>query len=293
MAPVASDPRPPVIDCLIPPEMALKAEHAGAEKARRDLISMFVLAVLAGAFIALGAIFSTVVAAGAGDMPYGVVRLLAGLVFSLGLVLVVIGGAELFTGDNLMVMAWAGRKIGARELATAWIVIYVGNFVGAAGTAVLVFLSGHYQFGGGAIAVTALRIADAKGALPFVDAFFLGVLCNVLVCLAVWMCFSARTVTGKVTVIVPPIAAFVAAGFEHSIANMYFLTIAPMILDHAPTGFLASIEASSSAYPFVGLGDMARNLLPVTLGNMVGGIFLVGLVYWFIYLRPRLLNGQN
>ncbi len=277
-----------VIDALMPPAMARKAEQVGADKARRDVATLFVLAVLAGAFIALGALFATTVVAGAGgSLPFGLVRLLAGLAFSLGLILVVIGGAELFTGDNLMVMAWAGRKITAREIIRAWAVVYAGNLVGAVGTAALVFLSGQYRFGDGAVAIAALNIAEAKGELGFVEAFFLGVLCNVLVCLAVWMCFSARTVVGKVVVIVPPITAFVAAGFEHSIANMYFLSFATMIHDYAPADFLSSIGADDSAYLNIGIPYMILNLVPVTLGNMVGGVVLVGLVYWFVYLRRR------
>ncbi len=196
------------IDPLLPKEMALKAEEVGAAKARLDTFSLLALAVIAGADIAFGAIFMTTTVAGAaGELPFGVVRMLGGLVFSLGLILVVVGGAELFTGDNLMVMAWAGRVITLRALLRAWIWVYLGNFVGAVGTAVMAILAGWYKFGGGAVGKTALNIAQAKATLPLVEALFLGILCNVLVCLAVWLTYSARTVTGKVLVIVPPIAA--------------------------------------------------------------------------------------
>ena len=280
---------PPLeIDALLPPAMAIKAEKAGADKARRDLLTLFVLAVLAGAFIAFGAIFATTVVAGAGgSLPYGVARLLAGIVFALGLILVVVGGAELFTGDNLMVMAWASRKISTREIARAWLVVYTGNFVGAVGTAILVFLSGQHVFGGGAIGATALAIGLAKAQLPFFEALILGILCNVLVCLAVWMCFSARTVVGKVVVIVPPIAAFVAAGFEHSIANMYFLPVALLIKAGAGDGFWTDIGQVPADYDGLTIATTVGNIVPVTIGNMIGGVVLVGLVYWFVYLRRR------
>jgi formate/nitrite transporter len=257
---------------LLPPDMALACEAAGAAKAGRRPLTLFVLGVLAGAFIALGAIFMTVVLTGAGDLPWGVSRLLAGLVFSLGLILVIVGGAELFTGDSLMIVACAGRRITVPSLLRAWLVVYLGNIAGAIGTAALVFLSGQYGFAGGAVGKTALAIAAGKAALPTVELFFLAVLCNVLVCLAVWMSFGARSVTDKVLVIVPPIAAFVAAGFEHSVANMYFLP-------------LASLLNAAAGSP-VSVAWLWTNLVPVIAGNIVGGSVLVALVYYVIYRRP-------
>jgi formate/nitrite transporter len=232
---------------LLPPDMALACEAAGAAKAGRRPLTLFVLGVLAGAFIALGAIFMTVVLTGAGDLPWGVSRLLAGLVFSLGLILVIVGGAELFTGDSLMIVACAGRRITVPSLLRAWLVVYLGNIAGAIGTAALVFLSGQYGFAGGAVGKTALAIAAGKAALPTVELFFLAVLCNVLVCLAVWMSFGARSVTDKVLVIVPPIAAFVAAGFEHSIANLHFLPYALAIKAWAPPEFWTAIGQNAAA----------------------------------------------
>ncbi len=274
-------------DALLPADMAAKAEQTGVKKAHLNPVSMFVLAVLAGAFIALGAIFSTTVVAGAGGaLPYGVARLLAGLVFSLGLILVVVGGAELFTGNNLFVMAWASRKVSTRLLIQNWIVVYLGNFVGAVGTAVLVYLSGQFTFGKGAIGAAALATASAKVGLDFVPAVALGVLCNALVCLAVWLTFSARTTTDRILAIVPPITAFVAAGFEHSIANMYFIPIALFVKAGAPESFWANIGQTAADYPQLTWERfLFNNLLPVTLGNIVGGAVLVGAVYWFVYLR--------
>jgi len=275
------------IDALLPQEMAIKAETAGVAKATRDALSLLTLAVLAGAFIAFGAIFMITTIADAGGMPFGMVRLIGGTVFSLGLILVVIGGAELFTGDNLMVMAWAGRRISLGALLRTWAIVYVGNFIGAVGTAGLVFLAGWPGLGGAAVGKTVLAIATAKAGIPFVDAVALGILCNVLVCLAVWLSFSARTVVGKVVVIVPPIAAFVAAGFEHSIANMFIFPVALLIKWGAPAGFWSAAQASAADFPSLTVAAAIGNLVPVTIGNIIGGGVLVGAVYWFVYLRRR------
>jgi formate transporter len=275
-------------DPLLPPEMAAKAETVGVAKAHMDTLTLLTLAVLAGAFIAFGAIFMTVTSAGAnGVMPFGVVRLIGGVVFSLGLILVVIGGAELFTGNNLMVMAWASGAVSTGALLRAWALVYIGNFVGAAGTAVMVFLSGHFLFGGGAVGKVALAVAEAKCALPAFEAVMLGVLCNVLVCLAVWLSYSARTVIGKVAVIVPPISAFVAAGFEHSVANMYFLPAALLLKYAATPETRALLGVTADALPMLTAGNALANLAAVTAGNMIGGGGLVGAVYWFVYLRKR------
>jgi formate/nitrite transporter len=250
-----------------------------------DAANVFVLSVLAGAFIALGAIFATTVAAGGGTLPYGVVRLLAGLVFTLGLILVVVAGAELFTGNNLIVMAWASRRVSTARLATNWTIVWIGNFVGAFATAILLYLSEQYTFGGGAVGQTALSIAAAKTNLGFVQAIALGALCNALVCLAVWLSYGAHTTTDKILAIIPPIAAFVAAGFEHSVANMYFISIG--LLVKTDDEFVAGLEPAPD---LSGLGwgsFVADNLLPVTIGNIIGGAVMVGAVYWLVYLRPR------
>jgi formate transporter len=275
------------LNAPLPSEMALACETAGAAKAGRDALALFILGVLAGAFIALGAIFMTVVLTGAGDLPWGVARLLAGLVFSLGLILVIVGGAELFTGDSLMIVACASRRITYGALLRAWSLVYVGNIAGAVGTAALVFLAGQHGFGGGAVGKTALAIAAAKAALPTVQLFFLAVLCNVLVCLAVWMSFGARNTTDKVIVIVPPIAAFVAAGFEHSIANLYLLPYGLALKAWAGSEFWAAIGQTAAAYPALTIGAAVHNIAVATIGNLVGGSLMVGVVYWFVYLRPR------
>jgi formate/nitrite transporter len=276
------------IDALLPQEIALRAEAVGIQKARRDAPALFVLGVLAGAFIALGAMFATTVLAGAdGAIPFGVSRLLAGIVFSLGLVLVIVGGAELFTGNTLMVMALAAGKLSLRDMLRAWTIVYAGNFVGAAGTALLVLLAGQYLDGNGRIAAVALRIAEQKASLPFDRALFLGILCNVLVCLAVWLSLGARTTADKVLAIVFPISAFVAAGFEHSVANMYVIPLALMIKAFAPDAMWSALGTTAANYPALTIGGFVRNLVPVTIGNIIGGGVLVGAVYWFVYLRQR------
>ena len=276
-----------IIDALLPPKMALACEAAGAAKAGRDALALLILGLLAGAFIALGAIFMTVVLTGSGDLPWGVARLLAGLVFSLGLILVIVGGAELFTGDSLMVVAYASRRITLSALLRAWSLVYVGNIAGAVGTAALVFLAGHHEFGGGAVGTTALAVASAKAALPTIQLFFLAVLCNVLVCLAVWMSFGARSATDKVMVIVPPIAAFVAAGFEHSIANLYLLPYGLAIKAWAGPEFWTAIGQAAADYPQLSVDGALHNIVVATIGNLVGGSVMVGAVYWFVYLRRR------
>jgi len=277
------------LDALLPAAMAEKAEQIGTKKARMDFPAMLALSVMAGAFIALGAVFSTTVAAGAaGTLPYGVTRLLAGSAFSLGLILVLVGGAELFTGNNLLIMAWASHRVSTGLLLRNWLIVYVGNFAGAFGTAVLVFLGGNYLFGDGAVGAVALATANVKSGLGFLQAVALGTLCNALVCLAVWLTLSARTTTDKILAIVPPIAAFVAAGFEHCIANMYFIPMGLFIRAGAGDAFWGAIGKTAADYPNVTWERfVVHNLVPVTIGNILGGAVLVGIVYWFIYLRRR------
>ena len=265
-------------DAFSPREIAAKVENIGVGKARLPLLTMWMLAMLAGAFIGLGAMYFSVVRADP-TLGFATAQVLGGVVFSLGLLLVVVAGAELFTGNNLLAMAWADGKISTPELLRNWTIVCLGNLVGAVGLAALVFLSGHPAANGGAVAETTMKIATAKVELGFVEAFFRGMLCNVLVCMAVWMAIAGRSVADKAVAIVLPISAFVAAGFEHSVANMYFIPLAMML---QASGSLAE------AWPTITLGGFVGNLVPVILGNLVGGSVLVGLVYWVIYLR-----GQN
>lgn len=275
------------VDAFIPPEMAVKAETVGVKKATMGPRNTLALSVLAGAFIAMGAIFSTTAVTGmAGEVPFGQIRLIAGLTFCLGLILVVVAGAELFTGNNLIVMAWADGRLSLVQVLRNWTLVYIGNFIGSLATAVLMLLSKQYTFSGGAVGLTALNIANSKCGLDFMQALVLGILCNALVCLAVWLCFSARTTTDKILSIVFPITAFVAAGFEHSIANMYFIPIGLMIKQTAAPEFWTAIGKTAADYGDLTWGNFfIANLLPVTIGNIIGGAVMVGLVYWFIYIR--------
>lgn len=277
---------PTAIDPLTPGDIAVLAEDIGVKKALQDMPTLFGLAVLGGAFVALGGLFASVTIAGAEEyLPYGVTRLLMGTTFSLGLILVVIAGAQLFTSDTLMVMAWASGRLTTRRMLGVWTTVWFGNFVGALGTALLVFLAGHYNFGHGAVGSTALYLAAAKSRLPLDQAFFLGILCNVLVCLAIWLSMAAQTTTGKILAIQFPITAFVATGFEHCVANMFFVPYGLLIKWKAPQDFWDSIGIARSEVADIPLGQFALNLGAVTLGNWVGGALLVGSIYWLIYRR--------
>jgi len=273
------------LDALLPADIAKRAEAIGARKCQLPFWPLLTLAILAGAFIALGAIFSTTVSAGTnGNLPFGVARLLAGLVFCLGLILVIVGGAELFTGNTLISMAWASGTVSTQDLLRNWAIVYVGNLLGALSTAVLIYSSAQYTFGGGIVGLTMLEIARVKTTLPFGQALSLGILCNALVCLAVWLSLGAHTTTDKILAILFPISAFAAAGFEHSIANMYFIPIGLLVKMDA--AFLTTIGKSATDYASLTWTNfLCVNLLPVTIGNIIGGVGLVGLVYWFIYLR--------
>jgi formate transporter FocA len=286
---VLKDNKPPAkeisFDALVPAEMAVKAAETGVKKTALDTLRMFLLAVLAGAFISMGAVFATTVSAGGSALPYGVARLLAGLTFTLGLILVVVSGSELFTGNNLIVIAFANRRITLGALLRNWSIVYLGNFVGAVLTAYLMFLTRQYTFGGGSVGLAALNAGEAKTSLVFAQAVVLGIFCNALVCMAVWMCYSARSTIDKILAIVPPIAAFVAAGFEHSIANMYFIPIAMFIKQLGSPTFFEAIQKTPADFPHLTWSNFFLvNLLPVTIGNIIGGVLMVGLMYWFIYL---------
>lgn len=257
-----------IVDAYTPREIASKVERLGVAKARTDGLTLLVLAILAGAFISLGALFFITVVTDA-KLGFGIARLLGGLAFCLGLVLVVVAGAELFTGNNLLAMAWADGLIGTRDVVRNWLVVYAGNVIGCLGTVVLVLWGDIASLGNGGIGETAIRIASAKAGLSASEAFARGVLCNTLVCLAVWLAMGGRSVTDKILAILFPITAFVAIGFEHSIANWFFLPYG-MLLD--TTGTITVVAA-------------LRNLVAVTAGNIIGGTLLVAGVYWVAYLR--------
>ncbi len=275
---------PAAFDDYSAAQIARRIEAVGLAKAGLEVVPTLTLAVLAGAFISFGAMFYLVAITGTG-LGLGPSRILGGLAFSLGLILVVVSGAELFTGNVLIVIGWAHRKVTSRALLRNWGLVYIGNLAGAIAMVVLAYWSGFMDMGDGAVGATAIKIAAGKVDLPFGVAFIRGLLANALVCLAMWMCSACRNVTGKILSIVFPITAFVALGFEHSIANMYFI----------PAGILAAADpalaqAAGVAVPGasnLGLGGLLGNLIPVTLGNIVGGGVFVALSYFLVYLHGR------
>lgn len=258
---------PGVLDVIPPDRIARLVAKVGVRKVELSFLPTLTLGVLAGAFIALGSMFFTATITGS-ELGYGPTRLLGGMAFSLGLVLVIIGGAELFTGNSLIVMAWANRTITSRALLRNWSIVYAGNLIGASATALLAHLSGTLDLHGGEVGQTAASIAQVKLSLDPVQAFIRGILCNILVCLAVWMCFAVQSASGKILAIILPVTAFVSLGFEHSIANMYLLPVAMLHMDGR-----------------VDVIALLANLVPVTAGNVIGGGVLVALVYWLVYLR--------
>lgn len=272
------------IDAVPPPEMAERMENVGVKKANLDSWSMFALAVLAGSFIGLGAQFFTLVITDSG-LGFGMNKLVGGLVFSLGLILVVIAGAELFTGNNLIVLAWVSGKLTLGQVMRNWTIVYLGNLVGSIGTVILVYLSGQWAFNGHQVGATALNIANAKVNLTFTQGLVRGILCNILVCLAVWLCLSARSVVDKIAAILFPITAFVASGFEHSIANMYFIPMG-LLLKGEPQVLAAAGKAAADLVT-LNVPGFLMNLIAVTTGNIFGGGVMVAVVYWFVYRRPK------
>ena len=275
------------IDAYTPAQMAVRVEKAGIAKSKKDFFSTFTLAMMAGVFIGLGAVFFTYIIHDS-TMSVGMTKLIGGLVFSLGLILVIITGAELFTGNNLIVMAFVSHKITFKQLLRNWGIVFIGNLIGSLIVVLLISLSGQWTLGGGTVGVKALMIANGKVNQTFIEAVSKGILCNILVCLAVYLCFSGRSVTDKILAILFPITAFVALGFEHSIANMYFIPTG-LILKNNPVVLAAAenlIRGGPDLSKLTIYGFLINNLLPVTIGNIIGGTFFVGIAHWFLFLRP-------
>jgi formate transporter len=274
------------IDSYAPAQMAARVEKAGMAKGNLDVASTLTLAVMAGAFIAFGAVAYTYLIHDS-ELSLGLTKLLGGLVFCVGLILVIVAGAELFTGNSLIVMAYVSKKVSLKQLLRNWTIVFLGNFVGSLSIVFLISLSGMWSTANSAVGAKALMIANGKVNLTFMEALSRGVLCNILVCLAVWLCFSGRSVTDKILAIIMPITVFVMLGFEHCVANMYFIP-AGLLLKQDPQ-ILAAAETMIGQVPDLSRltlrGFMVDNLLPVTIGNIIGGVFLVAAVYWFIYLR--------
>lgn len=271
-------------DPFSPPEVADKMRSIGVTKATMSFSPLIVLSIIAGAFISFGAMYYTVVMTDPAA-AWGASRMLGGIAFSLGFLLVVIAGAELFTGNNLIVMAWAGGMVTTPQILRNWILVYLGNMVGAFGTLFLLSLSGYLDGNHHQVGVTAIKTALHKVDHNFTEAFFLGLFCNALVCLASWMCYAARSVTDKILAILLPISSFVAMGFEHCIANMFMIPLG--ILASFDPEIIAAGHFTQEQIATLNLGGLLNNLIPVTLGNIVGGAGLVALVYYFIYLRGK------
>jgi formate transporter len=270
------------VDGFSPAEIARLVETKGVAKVNAAMLTSLVLAVLAGAFIGLGGVLSTIATTGS-SFGFGPTKILGGLVFSLGLILVIVAGAELFTGNTLAAMSVVDGHVSTGRLLRHWVIVYLGNLIGALSIVAMVYVGDWWTQADHAVGAQALTIAAGKASLPFAVVFVRGILANALVCLAVWLAAGGRSVTDKIIGIVFPITAFVAAGFEHSIANMYFLPIGWLVSDKAEVVSASGLSPDQLA----GLdgGGVVRNIVAATLGNVVGGAVLVGLVYWFVYLR--------
>jgi formate transporter len=273
----ASPPQPPIFNsnAYSPAEIKEAVEKVGVKKTNLPVLASLMLAVVAGGSIGLGALYYTIIVSDP-ELSFATARVMGGLAFSLGLALVLVGGAELFTGNNLIVMAWASGNVSTGQMLRNWVIVYFGNLVGSLGLVALVFLSHHLDMNGGRIGLSILTTAAGKIQPDAATLFFKGVLCNLLVCLAVWLAYAGRSVTDKIVALTLPVSAFIAAGFEHCVANMYFLPLAWLMTQtgHVPAGFDASA---------ITMGGIVHNLVPVTLGNIVGGAGLVGAMYWAIY----------
>lgn len=278
-----TNPAPVQVDALLPKDMAKLAERSGMAKAEQDALRLLALSILAGSFIAFGAMFAAAVSSGAdGQTQTGLAKLAGGLAFSLAYVLAIVGGAELFTTNNLMVMAWAHRRLSTLHLLRAWGIVFIGNFIGAASTAALLIVAGRHAEMGGGVGAALLATAERINSLSMLDAFLLGTLGNTLLCLGVWLTYSARSTTDRILALTPPVAAFYVLGLEHAVAVMFYLPSAALIGAFAEPGFWASIGQQPIDITVLGI---LRVLAPVTAGNVVGGGILVALVYWFVYLR--------
>jgi len=268
---------PPIfnLQAYSPAEIKEAVEKVGVKKANLPFLVSFMLAIVAGGGVGFGAVYYTIVASDP-ELSFATTRVLGGLVFSLGLVLVMVGGAELFTGNNLIVMAWASGRVSTGTMLRNWTIVWFGNLLGSLGLIVLIYFSHHLDMNDGRIGVSILNTAAGKIRPDMVTLFFKGILCNALVCAAVWLAYAGRTVTDKVVAVILPVSAFIAAGFEHCVANMYFLPLAWLLVQtgHVPANFDVSP---------ITVSGILHNLVPVTLGNIVGGAGLVGAVYWAIY----------
>ena len=271
---------------LTPSEISGATISIGIRKAKTSIINQFILAIAAGAFIAFAAEGSNMAAFNLFSNPetYGMGKALAGAIFGTGLMLVVIAGGELFTGNVLILMGVFARKVKIEKMLLNWVVVYIGNFIGSILIAYMMVQSGLFHSGAEGLGAITIKIANYKTGLEFMPAFYLGIMCNWLVCLAVWMSYGAKNIVGKVFAIFFPIWLFITSGFEHSIANMYYIPAG--IMAKSNEAWVAASGLSAEQLANLNWGNFfAGNLLPVTLGNLVGGGIFVALIYWFVYHR--------
>ncbi|WP_028775201.1 formate transporter FocA [Shewanella waksmanii] len=285
---------PSPFDAITPANTAQKVEDTAVVKVNRDTVSTLVLAMTAGLFIGLAFIFYVVVTAGGHDLPYGLNKLIGGLCFSLGLILVVVLGGELFTSSVLTLTAKLSKRVSLTAMLKNWGLVYIGNFAGAMLLVLLMISAKHYESGHGLLGLGYLATAQAKLQHSFIQAIALGIMCNIMVCLAVWMAYAGRTVTDKIIAVILPVAMFVAAGFEHCIANMFLIPMAIITKQVASTEFWAQAGVDPALYADVTWSQFVfANLIPVTIGNIIGGALFVGMTYWFVYRRPALKRGSD
>ena len=278
----------PQYGAVPPAEIAKLAEQTAVGKARKHPEVTFILAVLAGVFIAIAGMFYTVVTAGSSDMPYGMAKLVGGIAFSTGLMMVVLCGAELFTSNTLLLMGKATGRLNFAQISKNWSIVYFGNMVGSLIFAAMIVYGGVWEGGHGQVGLSSMYIAKAKLGHSFSEALVLGILCNLLVCLTYWMTLSARTAAGKMFACMLPVAAFVAAGFEHSVANMYLLPMGYAVKELAGPEFWQTIGYTAEDFSKINMSSILfMNLIPVTIGNIIGGGVMVGLSNWFVHLRER------
>ncbi|MCW7556250.1 formate transporter FocA [Endozoicomonas gorgoniicola] len=276
----------PQFGAVAPSEMARLAEDAAVGKTKKHPQVTFVLAILSGLFIALAGMFYTIVTTGAGDLPYGMVKLVGGLSFSMGLMMVVLCGSELFTSNTLLLMGRATRRISVGQIAKNWTLVYFGNMAGSFFMVAMMMAVGQFKGAHGEIGINYMYIANGKMGHNFVEALLLGVLCNLVVCLTYWMTLSSRDAMGKMFACMLPVACFLAAGFEHSVANMFLLPMGYLIKSVATPEFWANTGYTAEYFSNINLHNMVfMNLIPATIGNIIGGGVMVGLSNWFVHLR--------
>lgn len=267
-------------------EMMSEAEYYACKKVGKTTQATLALALLGGAFIGLAFLFFITVTTGSSNLSWGISRLIGGLAFSMGLILIVIFEAELFTSTVLSSIAWANKKVGVKKLLSTWATVYFGNFLGAIIIVALVYGAGLYQLNGGEWGVNALNIAQHKLHHTWTEAFTLGILCNILVCTAIWMSFCSKNPMTKAALMMMPVALFVSSGFEHSIANMFMVPLGMIIAQFSPVEFWTQMGLNASDYSDINLSNFIfNNLIPVTLGNILGGAAFVGLANWGIYRK--------